>query len=185
MFRKIFDFIIDSIQAVVFALSIFVLGYLFIAQPNKIKGTSMLPTFEDSEMLIVEKISYRLDTPERGDVVVFKAPESEACSEDQCEYIKRVIALPGDEIMVLDGKIYINSNVLSEDYLDISVKTDPGSFLTEGESYEVPGGYYMLMGDNRPHSRDSREFGPILKEDIVGKAFVRYWPPEKFGLVNN
>jgi len=142
----------------------------------------MLPNFEDKEMLLTDKISYRLHEPKRGDVVVFRAPPSEACAEDECEYIKRVIGLPGENIMVKSHHVYINGEMLAENYLPPENVTEPGSYLTEGKEVVIPGGYYVLMGDNRPHSRDSREFGPIQERAVVGRAFFIYWPLPKLGL---
>jgi len=183
MIKKFFLFILDSIQALVLSLSVFVLLYLFIAQPNQVKGNSMVPNFIDKEFLLTDKITYRLREPIRGDVVVFKAPPSEACSEEECEYIKRVIGMPGETISLKDGKVYINDLLLDENYLPSDFVTDPGNYLAVGISITVPEGNYILMGDNRSHSRDSREFGPINKKSIVGRAFFSYWPPDSFGVI--
>ncbi len=183
MLRKFFEFIIDSIQTIVFTLALFVLGYLFIAQPNKIRGSSMVPNFEDGELLLTEKVSYKFVKPKRGDVVIFRAPPSEACSEDECEYIKRVIGLPGEEIRIENNHIFISGKELEEVYLQSNVLTEDGSFLKEGRAFLIPPGNYILLGDNRSHSRDSREFGPIEIHNIIGKAFIRYWPPKTFGLI--
>ena len=90
MIKRIFNFFLDSIQALVLALSVFVLLYLFVAQPNQVHGNSMYPNFHDNEFLLTEKISYHLREPKRGEVVIFKAPPSEPCAEDECEYIKRL-----------------------------------------------------------------------------------------------
>jgi signal peptidase I len=183
MLKRIFYFIIDSIQAFVFALSIFILLYLFVAQPNQVNGQSMMPNFQDKEFLITDKIAYRFREPQRGEVVVFKAPPSEQCSIDECEYIKRIIGLPGEIIQVKDGKVYINGNPLKENYLPPETITRPGSFLREGKRYRIPQESYALFGDNREHSRDSREFGFVDRERIVGRAIFVYWPPQSFGLV--
>ncbi len=181
MIRRIVNFILDSIQALVLALSIFVLLYLFVAQPNQVNGQSMMPNFIDKEFLLTDKISYKTKDPKRGDVVVFKAPPSEACSEEECEYIKRVIGLPGETIMVKDNAVYINGVLLNEEYLPEEFVTRPGSYLSLGKSVSVPTGEYILLGDNRSHSRDGREFGLVPKSDIVGRALWIYWPPDFFG----
>jgi len=183
MFKKIFDFIIDSIQALVFALAIFALTYFFIAQPNKVKGHSMMPNFHNRDLILTEKISYHLGNPKRGDVVIFKAPPSEPCSIDQCEYIKRVIGLPNEVVKLDNGHVYINGHILKEPYLKSTVQTQPESFLGQDKPFRIPAGNYMLFGDNRPHSRDSRAFGPIDKNRIVGKAFLRYWPLKAIKLI--
>lgn len=184
--KKLGQFVLDTIQAIVLALSIFIIVYLFLFQPHQVKGNSMYPNFHNGEFLLTSKISYTLGEPERGDVIVFKAPPSEPCAEIECEYIKRLIALPGDRVRVQDGKIYINGNLLNEsDYLAHEVITQSGSFLVEGVERVIPEGYYLGIGDNRPYSRDGREFGPIAREAIVGKAWLRYWPFGRFGFIEH
>ena len=168
MFQKLGAFFMDILEVVVLAVGIFLIVYLLVLRPHKIKGQSMHPNFPDGEFLLTEKITYYRDDPKRGDVVVFKPP----ISED--EFIKRIIALPGESISVKDGKAFVNDQELKEDY--ISVQTSGGSFLNEGDTYIVPQGQYFVLGDNRPHSSDSRAWGPITKSAITGKAWVVYWP---------
>jgi signal peptidase I len=170
------NFLLEFIQSIVLALSVFVLLYLFVAQPNEVKGSSMYPNFKDKEYLLTEKISYQLGNPERGDVVIFKAPPSEPCAADECEYIKRVIGVPGDRVMVSEGDVYVNGNKLDQGFLPEPVYTSPGDYMQEGIERVVPDGQYLCFGDNRPNSRDGREFGPINRKLIVGKAFMKYWP---------
>ena len=170
------NFLLEFIQSIVLALSVFVLLYLFVAQPNEVKGTSMFPNFKDKEYLLTEKISYQVGQPERGDVVIFKAPPSEPCAADECEYIKRVIGVPGDKVMVSKGDVYVNGQKLVQDFLPEMVYTSPGDYMKEGVERVVPDGQYLCFGDNRPNSRDSREFGPIDRSLIIGKAFMKYWP---------
>lgn len=175
--------ILDFVQSIVLALSVFVLLYLFVAQPNQVKGTSMLPNFQDQEYLLTDKLTYEFSSPQRGDVIVFRAPPSEPCAEDECEYIKRIIGLPGDKVRVEGGKVYLNEKMLNEPYLALGTVVDQGSFNREGVDEVVPSGQYLAFGDNRQHSRDGREFGPINKDAIVGKAFFVYWPVSQIGLV--
>ncbi len=144
-----------------------------------------MSSFHNYDLILTEKISYRLHPPRRGDVVIFRAPPSEACAIDQCEYIKRVIGLPGETIELHQGHVYINGRVLAEKYLDRGISTGPESFLKNDQPYHIPTGSYMLLGDNRPYSRDSRAFGPIKKEAIIGKAIFRYWPPSRLGIIPN
>ncbi len=181
--KRIFSFFLDSVQALVLALSVFVLLYLFVAQPNQVHGNSMLPNFQNKEFLLTEKISFHLREPERGEIVVFKAPPSEPCAEDECEYIKRVIGLPGETVRVLNGRIWINGELLDEEYIPDDFITSPGSYLREGKPIIISEGEYLVLGDNRPHSRDGREFGPVPKENIVGRAVIRYWPVQSLGVV--
>ena len=175
MFQKLGAFFMDILEVVVLAVGIFLIVYLLVLRPHKIKGQSMHPNFPDGEFLLTEKITYYRDDPKRGDVVVFKPP----ISED--EFIKRIIALPGESISVKDGKVFVNDQELKEDY--ISVQTSGGSFLNEGDTYIVPQGQYFVLGDNRPHSSDSRAWGPITKKVISGKAWLIYFPFNLSGFV--
>ena len=177
------SFVLEFVQSIVLALAVFVLLYLFVAQPNEVKGSSMFPNFIDKEFLLTEKLSYQFGTPKRGDVVVFKAPASEPCAAEECEYIKRVIGLPGDKVMVKGGQVYLNGQLLNQSFLPQGVISDPGQYAQEGVEQTVPEGQYLCFGDNRQHSRDGREFGPIKKDLIVGKAFFKYWPLDSVGLV--
>lgn len=177
------SFILEFVQSIVLAMSVFVLVYLFVAQPNQVKGSSMVPNFTDGEYLLTDKISYQIGQPKRGDVIVFKAPPSEPCSENECEYIKRVMGVPGDRIKVEGGQVYLNGELLNQSFLPDDFVSDPGEFAKEGEEVTVPEGTVLPFGDNRSHSRDGREFGPIKKESIVGRAFFKYWPPSSIGLI--
>jgi len=177
-------FLLEFIQSIVLALSVFVLIYLFVAQPNEVKGSSMVPNFLDKEYLLTEKISYQFKgDPQRGDVVIFKAPASESCSAEGCEYIKRVIGTPGDRVMVKNGRVYLNGELLDQSFLPKGVITEAGSYCQEGVEVVVPEGQYLCFGDNRPNSRDGREFGPISRNLIVGKAFLKYWPISSVGII--
>jgi len=177
MFRRLGAFFLDILEVVVFAIGIFFFLYLLVLRPHKIKGASMMPNYPDGEYLLTEKVSYYLESPKRGDVVVFKPPVSED------EYIKRIIGLPSETISVNNGKIYINNQILNEKYIDGVIYTDGSSYLQEGQSITVPEGQYFVVGDNRPHSYDSRSWGPIKKSVITGRAWVVYWPPKNAGSV--
>jgi signal peptidase I len=180
MFKRLGTFFLDILEVIVFAVGIFFFVYLLIMRPHKIKGQSMHPNFPDSEYLLTEKVTYYLRDPVRGDVVVFTPPVSETD-----EFIKRVIGLPGEQVMVRDGHVYINDKLLKENYLASDLRTDDGDFLAEGAEYTVPEGKYFVMGDNRPHSSDSRSWGPITKKVISGRAWVIYWPLNLWGVVKN
>lgn len=183
--KKIGHFFLDIIQTVTLALSVFVVIYLFLFQPHQVKGQSMSPNFANQEFILTDKISYRFKKPQRGDVVVFKAPESEACAEIECEYIKRIIGMPQEMLKIQNGKVFINGQILDEPYLPTHLFTQAGHFLKEDSEYQVPPHSYILLGDNRPHSRDSREFGSIKEEAIIGRAFFRYWPLNRMSLVHS
>jgi signal peptidase I len=178
MFKRLGAFFLDILEVVVFAIGIFFFVYLLIMRPHKIKGASMHPNFPDGEYLLTQKVSYYLSPPERGDVIVFKPP----ISEDD-EFIKRIVALPGETVKVENGRVYINGILLKESYLDEKLYTTSSSFLHEGEEYIIPQGQWIVMGDNRPHSSDSRSWGPITKKEITGKAWLVYWPLNEAGTV--
>lgn len=181
--KKIGAFFLDIIQTIVLALSVFVVIYLFLLQPHQVKGNSMYPNFHNGEFLLTDKISYRFGEPRRGDVIIFKAPPSEPCAEIECEYIKRIVGTPGDIIKVVDGKIYANNQILAELYLPKGFTTSPGSFLRENTEIKIPEDEYLPLGDNRNQSRDGREFGTIPRANIIGKAWLRYWPFNKVGII--
>lgn len=151
--------------------------YLFVAQPHKVSGLSMFPNFHHGDYIITDKVSYKFGEPKKGDVVVFKNPKNS--DED---FIKRIMAVPGDKIKVEDGSVFVNSKRLKEPYLKTDIFTESKSFLREGEEVKIADGTYIVMGDNRPNSSDSREWGPITKKEIIGKVMVRYWPKDAIGL---
>jgi len=182
--KTIGSFLLNFIEAIITALAIFVIIYLFLFQPHQVKGnsmrTSLLESFHDKEYLLTNKLVYNFDQPQRGDIVIFRAPHNQ-----DYDYIKRIIGLPGETIKIEDGQVYINDQVLDEsDYLPEEVKTNPGKFLKEGEEMTIPLRKYFVVGDNRPNSYDSRTWGFISIKDIVGKAWLRYWPVKKMGLID-
>lgn len=183
--RIVGGFFLDIIETVVIALSIFLIVYLFVMQPHQVNGASMFPNFKDGEYLLTDKISYKFGEPTRGDIVVFKAPDSAQCPDGTgCDFIKRIVGLPGDAIEVQNDHIVINGTVLDEPYLDRTVVTRPGNYTANGE-IRVPSGEYFVVGDNRPHSSDSRTWGPVPFGNIVGKVFFRYWPPQSVGAITH
>jgi signal peptidase I len=154
-------------------ISIVVSGFiiLFLYQPVKVEGTSMLPGLEDQERIFINKFLYKFEPIERCDVVVFRYPRDPSKS-----YIKRVIGMPGDVIRIEHGRVYVNGMKLNEDYV-------PRDFL-DGRSMAqviVPERAYWVLGDHRSMSNDSREFGPVGEEYIYGKAAFAYWPVDKAG----
>ncbi len=147
--------------------------------PHEVIGNSMHPTYKNGEYLMANKVTYRIKDPERGDVVIFKYSDTQ-------DFIKRIIGLPGDTVMLKDGQLYINNKRLDEsNYLSDSVYTNGGDFLKEGESKVIPEGEYFVCGDNRPHSSDSRTFGSVEKADIKGKAWIVYFPFSEFRVVKH
>ena len=179
-FRRLGNIFLDVIETVVIALAIFVIIYLFLFQPHQVRGNSMYPNFHDADYLLTDKISYRLNSPKRDDIVIFVAPKNE-----EYDYIKRVIGLPGETISLNESnQVLIDNQILSEPYLPEETLTYGGNFLEVGETINVPEDQYFVLGDNRNHSSDSRDWGFVPKENIVGKAWLRYWPLNRMGSVN-
>ncbi len=172
----IFGIIWEFVESIVFAAAIFTIVYLFLFQPNQVSGNSMYPTFFDKEYILTDKISYKLGQPKHGDVIVFKAPPN-----PEKDYIKRIIAVPGDQVRVQGGKVYLNEELLDENYLPANMITQPSAFLREGQNYVVPSNNYIVMGDNRGGSDDSRHWGLVKTSDFIGKVFFRYFPLTRFG----
>ena len=153
----------EIFQTALVSLLIFFFVYVFIAQPHRIRGDSMLPNFNNGELLLTEKVSYRVYRPARGDVIVFRAPVS-----GKVDFIKRIIGLPHDIVRVEDGVVFINDQELVEPY---------ETQLTQGKVEITLGeNQYYVLGDNRGSSSDSRSFGPIEKGAIKGRAWLVYWP---------
>jgi signal peptidase I len=183
MFRAIGAFFLDIIETVVIALSIFLILYLFIMQPHQVNGQSMDPTYHHGEYVMTDKLSYKFGLPQRGEVVVFEAPPAANCPDGNgCDFIKRIIGIPGDTIEIRDNHIFINNVILNESYIADSVKTVAGAYTSDGPII-VPPGSYFAVGDNREHSSDSRVWGPIALDHIVGKVFFRYWPLDRLGII--
>lgn len=172
-FRKIFTFLVDAVEGFVILGAIFVIVYLFFLQPHQVIGESMSPNFHDSEYLLTDKVSYNFRLPQRGEVIIFKAP-----GNTEKDYIKRIIGLPGERVKIENGRVFINGQLLDEnDYLTDRIMTlTSGPAVEDGLDYEIPPNSYFVMGDNRGNSSDSREFGAIRKSTIIGRSFLTYWP---------
>jgi signal peptidase I len=169
--------VVDFIQTLVVFIAIGTFIYLFIAQPHKVSGSSMFPNFHDGDYIITDKLSYRFGQPTLGDVVVFKNPRDE--SQD---FIKRIIGVAGDKVRLENNHVYLNGKLLPEEYIATDVPTDGMAFLQEGDEITVPEGDFFVLGDNRPHSSDSRDWGYVKKGEIIGKVFLRYWPQNAIGV---
>ena len=153
------------------AASVFIITFLY--QPVRVEGTSMLPQLQDQERLFVNKLSYRVGTIHRDDVVVFLYPRDTTKS-----YIKRVIALPGDHLRIDQGTVFVNGQKIAEPYVARLFADD----RSEPERV-IPPDEYFVMGDHRSISSDSRDFGPVERKLIYGKAEFVYWPADKIGAV--
>lgn len=177
-FKGLIRVLYEFVEAFVISASVFVVVYLFLMQPHQVKGSSMFPTFKDKEYLLTDKVTYKTRAPKDGDVIVFKAPINE-----NFDFIKRVLATPGQTVSVKGGKVYVDGKMVDEFYLPSSYTTSPGQFLHEGEVYTVPANNVFAMGDNRDHSSDSRDWGPVPYANIIGRVFFRYWPVKAVGIV--
>lgn len=176
---------LDLVETIVIGFTLFLVVYLFFAQPHQVNGQSMVPNFQNGEYLLTDKISYRFGDPKRGDVIVFHAPDSANCPEGTgCDFIKRVIALPGETVEVKDNAIYVNGTKLEEDYIPDTFIIQAGAY-TQGRVVMLGEDEYFVSGDNRPYSSDSRAWGPLPKENIVGRAFFAYWPLSIFGPIKH
>lgn len=179
--KKAYFFFLDFMQTILLAASIFLVIYIFLFRPFQVSGESMFPTFKNKEYILTNIIGLKLEAPKRGDVIVFKAP-----TDNEKDYIKRVIGIAGDTVSVKDGYVYLNGNKLDESaYLKDDVRTYGGSFMKEGVPVAVPEGEYIVFGDNRPFSSDSREWGYLPKKNIIGRSFFVYWPVNTARLVKN
>ena len=165
------QFIIDLIETVLLAAVLF-FGINAISARIRVDGFSMEPTLHNGEFVIVNKLAYKLGEPRRGDVIVFKYPR-----DPQQEYIKRVIGLPGDEVIISGGFVYVNGTALDEPY----IAAQPAYHST----WEVPEDSLFVLGDNRNNSSDSHAWGPLPASDVIGKAVVVYWPPTNWGLIDH
>lgn len=178
--KKVLEFVMDILETVTFVGSLFIVVYLFILQPNEVRGQSMDTTFHDGEYILTSKLAYKFGEPTRGDVVVFKSPEDE-----EVDFIKRIIGVPGDTIMIESGEVFVNGEKLMEDYIQHPSNPIEGGYLVDGQEISVPEGQLFVMGDNRPRSSDSRAFGPIPIQSIIGKVFFRYFPAPRLGTIKN
>lgn len=176
--KNFFLFILEISKIVAIALLIVIPIRYFIFQPFYVKGASMEPNFRDGDYLIIDEITYKFKAPERGEVIVFRYP-----NDPSQRYIKRIIGLPGETIEIKQGKIIIydengNGQVLEElAYLPASTLT-PGDVLVALEENE-----YFVLGDNRAASADSRRWGSLPRENIIGRALIRAWPPTAFAKI--
>ncbi|HLD26842.1 MAG TPA: signal peptidase I [Patescibacteria group bacterium] len=180
IFKKLLTFVMDILETIIFVGSIFIVIYLFILSPHQVKGASMEPTFENGDYILTSKIIYKMRGPEQDDVVVFKSPKN-----PEIDFIKRVIALHGQKVKIINSTVLVDGHILQEPYISAPTTLFEGGFIQNGIETTVPEGYLFVMGDNRPRSSDSRDFGFIPVKDVIGKVFFRYFPPQKIGVIKN
>ncbi|QLE55553.1 signal peptidase I [Nostoc sp. TCL26-01] len=168
----------ENLTLIAIALCLALLIRTFIAEPRYIPSESMVPTLYEGDRLVVEKVSYHFQPPTTGDIVVFQPPtelQRRGYPKDQA-FIKRVIGTPGEVVSVANGRVYLNGQPLLEDYI---AEPPNQPFLP----VKVPENQFFVMGDNRNNSNDSRYWGFLPKENIIGRAVFRFWPLERVGTI--
>ena len=164
--------ILDTLETILLSLILF-LAINTVSERIRVESISMQPTLFPGDYVIVNKLAYRFNSsPERGDVIVFRYPPD----PDTTPYIKRIIGLPGDQIHIADGKVTVNGQVLIEAYLKVNTNI--------GGDWNVPSGELFVMGDNRNNSSDSRKWGFVPLENIIGRAELIYLPPQHWALLH-
>lgn len=183
-FEKIGATFLDLIETMAISFSIFLVVYLFFLQPHQVNGQSMVPNFQDGEHVLTDKVSYKMRDPKRGEIVVFHAPPDAHCPEGTgCDFIKRILGVPGDTVEVKENAVWVNGNKLPEPYIPSDFAILPGN-ATKGKGVYLGPNEFFVSGDNRPYSSDSRTWGAITKDEIIGRVFFRYWPPSAISAVN-
>jgi signal peptidase I len=180
----VFGCLFEIVETLVLTLIIFLVIQNFVAQPYQVQQNSMERTLEPGEYVLVDKLTPRWDAYKRGDIVVFTPPET--WTEDRTPFIKRVIGLPGDTVELRDdGKVYVNDVALDEPYVFIGTSGSPDATNPplDQSRWVVPAGQLFVLGDHRSKSADSRVFGPVTLENVIGRAFLRYWPIGTFGVL--
>jgi signal peptidase I len=167
----ILRFVLDILETLVLSVILFI-GINAISARIRVDGSSMEPTLRSGEFVIVNKLSYKFGDAARGDIVVFHFPR-----DPEQEYIKRVIGLPGDQVNISQGRVYVNNQLVYEPYITAMP-------AYEG-TWSVPEGHLFVLGDNRNNSSDSHNWGTVPQEYVVGKAFFIYWPPGQWGIIEH
>ena len=169
-------YIREVIDMVAFAIAAFTLFELVLPR-SIVDGRSMEPSFEDRQRLVISRLHYWFSEPRRGDIIVFNSPQPR--TENESALVKRVIGLPGETVEIRNQQVYINGVLLNEPY----IKEPCNTYRCRDGIWELGPDEYFMMGDNRNVSNDSRVFGPVPHRNIVGEVLFRYWPPDRFGVV--
>ena len=183
--RRARSFLVEIVETLVLTIVIFVGIQTFVAQPYKVQQRSMETTLLSGQYVLVDKLTPRWTPFSRGDIVVFDPPASWAVETNGVPLIKRVIGLPGDHVELRDGDVLVNGATLIEPYLyrGPAGETQPTDAQSDGSEWVVPSGSLFVMGDHREASSDSRTFGPIEIAHVIGRAWLRYWPLDTFGVL--
>ena len=178
--------LVEIVETLVLTLIIFFVIQTFVAQPYKVQQQSMEHTLEPDQYVLVDKLTPRFDTYKRGDIVVF-TPPADWVQPDGTPFIKRVIGLAGDTVEIRDGNVYINGTKIDEPYLYSDQPGDPPQPTTvqgDTDRWVISPGNVFLMGDHRANSEDSRTFNEVPVSQIIGRAWLRYWPLDVFGILH-
>lgn len=180
--KKILNILLEFVELTIIGALVFVIVYVFIGQLLQVSGNSMEPTLHDKEQIIAEKLTVNITTLNRKDIVIFNDP-----TDPTKLVVKRIIGLPGETVRISNGFVYINNELLEEPYLNSGIYTNLkyNHTLKENEEYKIGEDSYILLGDNREHSRDSREWGALHKSSIMGKALIVYYPIKDFKILWN
>jgi signal peptidase I len=167
----ILRFVLDILETLILSVILFV-GINAVSARIRVDGSSMEPTLRSGEFVIVNKLAYKIGNPSRGDIVVFHFPR-----DPEQEYIKRIVGLPGDQVKISQGRVYVNDQLVDEPF----IAANPAY---EG-NWSVPESQLFVLGDNRNNSSDSHNWGTVPKEYVVGKAIFIYWPPGQWGIIEH
>lgn len=192
--RRALGCAVEIVETLALTLLIYLVIHNFVAQPFEVQQTSMLPTIVSGEYILIDKLTPRFDGYDYGDVVVFEPPAGSGLETDGIPFIKRVIALPGDTVSLENGRVFVTQEGqspvrLEEPYIVIGADGAPVPTQCPQPdcrlSWIVGADEYFVMGDNRPHSQDSRAFGPIGEDLILGRAWLRYFPLDRLGIIES
>jgi signal peptidase I len=161
----------EMVETILLTLLIYVLVRTFLFENYRVVGHSMVPSLQDEQFLVVNKLGYRLHEPQRGDIIVFYDPR-----DADRKLIKRIVGLPGEMVEIRNGQVFINETLINEPYIQsLGRYSEPPTLIPEGQFY--------VLGDNRSNSSDSHNWGTLPEDRIVGKALLSYWPPELWGML--
>jgi signal peptidase I len=177
--QRPFGCLFEVVETLVLTLVIFLVIQNFVAQPYRVQQQSMEHTLEPDQYVLVDKLTSHFDDYKRGDIVVFSPPSAWAPS-DGTPFIKRVIGIGGDTVEIKENRVFVDGVALDEPYL---FDNQPTVVTGDRATWVIPDGELFVMGDHRANSADSRVFGPIEKKDVIGRAWLRYWPFNTFGIL--
>ena len=182
--RPLLGCLLEIVETLALTLIIFLVIQTFVAQPYKVQQQSMEHTLEPDQYVLVDKLTPRFDSYKRGDIVVF-TPPTDWIQEDGTPFIKRIVGLGGDTVDIRDGDVFINGTKIEEDYIYAQPQASAQPTTVPGDEHRwvIPDGELFLMGDHRSNSADSRTFGPVPLASVIGRAWLRYWPIDVFGIL--